>query len=82
MHAPPEDKDDDIKDSFYNEVEQVFYQFTMYHMKILLEDFNAKVWRKDIFKPVMGNECLQEVSDDNGITVVNFETSKNLIERA
>ena len=43
VHAPTEDKDDDIKDSFYEEIEQLFDQLPKYHMKILLGDFNAKV---------------------------------------
>jgi hypothetical protein len=43
VHAPTEDKDDDIKDSLYEEIEQVFNQFSRYHMKILLGDFNARV---------------------------------------
>jgi hypothetical protein len=42
VHAPTEDKDDEIKDSFYKELEDVFDQFPRYHMKILLGDFNAK----------------------------------------
>jgi hypothetical protein len=42
VHAPTEDKDDDIKDSFYKELEQVFDQFPRYNMKILLGNFNAK----------------------------------------
>jgi hypothetical protein len=79
VHAPTEDKDDDIKDSFYEEVEQVFDQFIRYHMKILLGDFNAKVGREDIFKPIIGNESLHETNNDNGVRVVNFVTSKNLI---
>jgi hypothetical protein len=32
VHASTEDKDDDIKDSFYEELEQVFYQFPRLHM--------------------------------------------------
>jgi hypothetical protein len=36
VHAPTEDKNDDIKDSFYEELEQVFEQFPRYHMKIFL----------------------------------------------
>ncbi|KAJ4440652.1 hypothetical protein ANN_08799 [Periplaneta americana] len=42
-HAPTEEKDDDIKDSFYEELEHTFDQLPRYHMKVLLGDFNAKV---------------------------------------
>jgi hypothetical protein len=48
-------------------------------MKILLGDLNAKVGTEDIFKPTIGNESLLEISNDNGVGVVNFATSKNLI---
>jgi hypothetical protein len=48
VDASTEDKDDDIKDRFYGELEQVFDQFPRYHMKILVGDFNAKVGREDI----------------------------------
>jgi hypothetical protein len=44
VHAPSEDKDDDIKDSFYAEQEQILDWFPRYKMKIFL-DFNAKVGR-------------------------------------
>jgi hypothetical protein len=74
VHAPTEDKDDVIKESFYEELEQVFDQFPRYHLKILLGDFNAKVGREDIFKPVIGNENLHEASNDNGVRVITFET--------
>jgi hypothetical protein len=56
VHAPTEDKDNVIKDSFYEELEQVFDQFPRYRMKNLLGDFNAKVGSEDIFKPINGNE--------------------------
>jgi hypothetical protein len=48
VHAPNENKYDVIKDSFYEELEEVFGQFPRYHMKILMGDFNAKVGRQDI----------------------------------
>jgi hypothetical protein len=35
-HAPTEDKSDNVKDSFYKELERVFDKFPKYHMKILL----------------------------------------------
>jgi hypothetical protein len=78
VHAPREDKIDDIKDRFYEEVEHVFDKFPKYHMKILLGDFNAKVGREDIFKPTIWNESLHEIGNDNGDRAVNFATSKNL----
>jgi hypothetical protein len=59
------------------ELERVFDKFPKYHMKILL-DFNAKVGREDIFKQTIGNETLHEISNDNGVRLVNFATSKNL----
>jgi hypothetical protein len=55
VHAPTEDKTDDVKDSFYEGLECVFDKFPTYHMKILLGDFNAKVGREDIFKPTIRN---------------------------
>jgi exonuclease III len=78
VHVPTEEKIDDIKDRFYEELEQVFGKFQKYHMKILLGDFNAKVGREDIFKPTIGNESLHATSNDDGVRVVNFATSKNL----
>jgi len=82
MHAPGEEKSDDSKDSFYEELEKVFYHFPKYHMKILLGDFNAKVGRENIFKPSIGNESLHQVSNDNGVRIVNFVTPKNLVVKS
>jgi len=35
-----------LKDRFYEKLEQVFYNFSKYDMKILLGDFTAKVERE------------------------------------
>jgi hypothetical protein len=50
VHAPTEDKTDDVKDSSYEELERVFDKFPKYHMQMLLGDFNAKVGNEDILK--------------------------------
>ena len=76
MHAPSEVKSDDSKDSFYEDLEQVFSHFPKHHMKILLRDFNAKVGRENIFEPTIGNESLHQDSNDNGLRIANFDTSK------
>ena len=46
------------------ESEQVFDHFPKYHMKMLLGDFNAKVGRKNIFKPTIGQESLHQDNND------------------
>ncbi|KAJ4437040.1 hypothetical protein ANN_17174 [Periplaneta americana] len=51
-------------------------------MKILLGDFNAKVGREDIFRPTIGKESLHAISSNNGVRLVNFATSKNLIVKS
>jgi hypothetical protein len=61
---------------------RVFHQFPRYDTKILLGDFNAKVGREGIFKPTIGNESSHEISNDNGVRVVNFVTSKNLVVKS
>ena len=82
VRAPSEEKCDESKDSFYEELEQVFDHFPKYHMKMLLGDFNAKVGRENIFKPTIGQESLNQDSNDNGVRLVNFTTSKNLVVKS
>jgi hypothetical protein len=38
--------------------------------------FNAKMVREDIFKATIMNESLYVISNDNGVRVTNFATSK------
>jgi hypothetical protein len=81
-HAPTEGKSDDSKDSFYEELEQVFDHLPKYQMKSLFGDFNAKLGREDTFKPTIRNKSLHEDSNDNGVIVVNFATSKDLVVKS
>ena len=74
MHAQTEGKYDDSKDSFYEELQQVFHHFPTYRMKILFGNFNANLEREGIFKPTVGNESLCQDSNDNGVKIVNVAT--------
>jgi len=64
VYAPSEEKSDNSKGSFYEELEQGFYNFRKYHMKILLRDFNVTVARENIFKPIIGNESVRQDSNE------------------
>jgi uncharacterized membrane protein len=37
------------------------------------------VRRENIFKPIIRNEILHQDSNDNGVTIINFATSKYLV---
>jgi hypothetical protein len=78
VHAPTDDKTVEVKDIFYEELERVYDKFPKYHMKILLDDFNAKVGREEFLNRQIENESLHEINNDNGVRLVNFATSKNL----
>jgi hypothetical protein len=65
-----------VKGNFYEELEHVFEKSPKYHTKILL-DFYDKVGWEDIFKLTIWIEHLHEISNDYGVTLVNFATSKN-----
>jgi hypothetical protein len=79
VHAQCEDKSDYVKDSCYEGLGHLFDWFPRYDMKILLGDFNMKVGREDIFKPTTRNKSPHKIINDNGVRVVNFATSKNLV---
>jgi hypothetical protein len=51
-------------------------------MKILLGDFNTKLGRENILKLKIGNESLHQYSNDNGVRIVNFITSKKLVVKS
>jgi hypothetical protein len=47
-------------------------------MRILLGAVYAKVGKEEIFGLTIEKESLHEISNDNGVRLVNFTTSKNL----
>jgi hypothetical protein len=47
-------------------------------VKILFGDCNTKLGWEDIFKPTPGNDSLHQDSNDNGVKVVNFDSSNSL----
>jgi hypothetical protein len=82
VHAQTRDNIDNMKNSFYGDLERIFDKFPKYHKKILLGDFNAKVGREDIFKLTTGDESLHETTNGNGVRVVKSATFKNLTAKS
>jgi hypothetical protein len=53
------------QNSLYGELQQIFYHFSKYHIKIILGYFNAKFGGEDILKLMIVNESLHQDSNDN-----------------
>lgn len=78
-HAPTEDKDDEAKDIFYQQLETAFESLPAYDMKLVLGDFNAKVGKEDIFSGTIGKHSLHNTTNDNGLRLITFAASRNLV---
>lgn len=48
------------------------------YIKIIVEDFNAQVGKEEIFRPIIEYESLYITSNDNGMKLIDFVTSKKL----
>jgi hypothetical protein len=74
-HAPSQEKGDDSKDSFYEELKQVFNHFLQYNTKLHL-DFNEKLRRENIFKTTIGNGSLYYDINGSGVRMVTLVQKK------
>lgn len=47
VHAPTEEKDEDEKNEFYENIEKLYEEIPKYDIKMVLGDFNAKLGREE-----------------------------------
>jgi hypothetical protein len=65
IHAQTEDKIDELNVCLVNSLNTIW------------KFFSAKVGKEEIFKLIIKNESLHKISNDIGVKVVSFATSKN-----
>jgi hypothetical protein len=53
-HAPMEEKDKLIKDSFYDKLNQIYQRIPAHDTKTMVGDFNAKIGKEEVFRPITG----------------------------
>ena len=82
MHAANEKESNDSKDSFYEELEQVFDEMP----NVPYEHFYGilmQKWEMRIFSNrQIGNASLHHDSNDNGVRIGKFATSKSLVVKS
>ncbi|XP_071652690.1 craniofacial development protein 2-like [Temnothorax longispinosus] len=79
VHAETEEKRDSTKDSFYSILERVYDTTPSNDIKMMLGDLNAKIGRETIYRPIIGKESLHAGSNNNGLRVIDFATSRNMV---
>jgi len=72
VHAPTSEKAEEIKEEFYNLLEQSINKIARSDIKIILADFNAKVGKESVYKPIIGNESLHNETNNNAIKIIQF----------
>jgi len=82
VHATSKEKSDDSKDRFYEELQTVFFIIFLSTVRNFCQNILIQNWREDIFKPTIGDEDFNQDSNDNGVRIVNFATSKNLVVKS
>jgi len=78
IHASTGEKYEEIKEDFYDTLEEVF-DTTVRNIKIVLGVLNAKIGKERIYHNVAGMHSLHEHSNDNGSRLANFASGKGLI---
>jgi len=76
-----EEKRNDWRSQFLWGITAGIYHLPMDHIKTMRE-FNAIVGREDLYKPTFENDSWHVNSSANGVRVVNFATSKNLVVKS
>ncbi|XP_025208310.1 uncharacterized protein LOC112603784, partial [Melanaphis sacchari] len=78
-YAPTESGNKEVKDAFYEELEQVYDTIPSHCIKVLLGDMNAQVGKENTYKTTIGEHSLHDRSNDNGVRLINFAIRKNMV---
>ena len=79
VHAPTNVAEDNVKEAFYDGLENAYESCPKHDVKIVLGDFNAQVGKESAFRPMTGCCGLHEVTNENGLCLINFAASKNMV---
>lgn len=79
VHASTENKNEEKKEEFYEELKRAYDLAPRFDMKIVMGDFNSKIGKEDVYFPTTGKHSLHDITNNNGYLLVNFASSKNMV---
>jgi exonuclease III len=78
VHAPTEEKTDEEKEKFYEDLEIVHNKIPKHDIVIILGDLNAKIGNEDVYQNVASKHTLHEISNRNGEWVCEYTIANNM----
>ena len=83
-HAPTNDKDDQKKERFYENVEELCNRIPRHDTVIIIivGDFNEKLGNKEYLQPVAGPYTIHDSSNENGNMLIQFAIRNRLIVKS
>jgi hypothetical protein len=73
-----EDKEEDIKEQFYEELQRTQERVPKHDVTIILGDMNAKLGKEKLFSQVIGRHTLHNISNENRAMVANYAISNDM----
>lgn len=78
-HSPTGEKNEYVKDAFYDELETLLNSCPRQGIKIILGDLNTKIGREAEFRSISGKYSLQSESNDNRLRVIYFTVAHDMV---
>ncbi|VVC34371.1 Endonuclease/exonuclease/phosphatase,Reverse transcriptase domain [Cinara cedri] len=82
VHAWMETSEDEVKDGFYNKLDETWDSLCGNTVKIMLGDLNAKCGREPQYAPTIGKESLHAINNRNRLQLISFTVSNNIVVRS
>lgn len=82
VHALSEEKEEENKDIWYEQLEKEYDRLHKHDIKILMGDWNAKIGKEDMYKRTVGNHSKHENTNENGQRVIGFAMGRNMVIRS
>lgn len=79
IHAPTENSEEDVKESFYDELARIYDNIPGNMVKIIIADANAKIGKEAYFVSTIGLESAHDLSNNNGGRLISFAVPRNMI---
>ena len=78
-YAPTEDKTEEIKKQFYDDLQSMVDKVPKSDLTIILGDVNAKLGKEPAYQKITGKYTLHEETNGNGELLCDFAAANNMI---